>query len=251
MINFGIKIEKILDYLREDVKMAKTIENGKKKYQSFYNENGEITLRYIYDKDESLRIKQVSTFQSGIKTGYINYDKYDNRQSVGQFEYDASGNMVARYHDGKLEEWYELNEKGLIVTVNFPTTHSKDTYEYDENNMAIRQVSIQGANSLFSGMPGAIKNKLTTFRNDRFGNIVEMKIFNYDTKEQLFSKLNKFNEKGDEIESRGLYPNGTIYSITRNEYEYDKKNNWINRRQFDKDGNLMNYVNREINYFAE
>jgi hypothetical protein len=251
MINFGIKEDKALDFLRKDVKSVITYQDEKKESQSFYNEQGYRTLRIHYDDNESIRLKQKSTFQEGFKTGYINYDKYDNRTSSGQYELNYSGQIISKYHDGEQEEEYQYNELGQIKVLQYSNTGAREIYEYDHNNLAISQLSLQGENSMFGSMFGGPKKKLTTFENDSFGNIIEMKVYDAETNQLMFTQKNKINEQGDEIECLNLNGDGSTYSEIFYDYEYDKKQNWIVKKTLDKDGNLKREEKRNILYYSE
>ena len=256
MINFGIKTNKTLDFLRADVKTVITYKEDKKESQSFYNENGDRTLRYYYDENESINMKQESTFQGKFKTGYINYDEYDSRTSAGQYELNGQGQIISNYHNGECEEQYQYDELGCVAMVYYPNTGAKDIYEYDSNNMAVKQLSISGVisfseNSMFGSLFGGPKKKLTTFENDSFGNIIQMKVFDSESNELLFTQKNKINTQGDEIESIGLNGDGSVYSESHNDYDYDSKNNWIIKRSLSKDGNVTKETKRQISYYSE
>lgn len=251
MINFGIKKDLTLDFLRNDVKSVISYQDGKKEMQSFYNEKGERTLRNHFDDDETLRMKQETIFQNGLKTGYINYDKFDNRDSNGQYQLDHLGRVIAKYHDGQLEEEYQYNDLGQIEMLFYSNTGAKELYEYDSNNMVTKQLSLQGENSLFGSLFGGPKKKLTVFNNDLFGNITEMKVYDAETQQLLFTQKNRINEKGDEIECLNINGDGSPYSTIFYEYEYDKKDNWILKRTYDKDRNLQKEEKRNILYHSE
>jgi len=247
MVNFGIKEDKALDSLRKDVKSVIIYEDEKKKFHCFYNENGDRTLRIHYDDNESIRLKQKSTFQEGLQTGYINYDKYDDRTSSGQYELNYSGQIISKYHDGELQEEYQYNELGQIKVIQYSNTGGREIYEYDHSNLATNQLRLQGENSMFGGP----KNKLTTFENDSFGNIIEMKVIDVDTLKLMFTQKNKINKQGDEIECLNLNGDGSTYSEIFYDYDYDKKQNWIVKKTLDKDGNLKREQKRNILYYSE
>jgi hypothetical protein len=251
MINFGIKEDKELDFLRNNVKSVITYQDGNKKSQSFYSENGDRTLRINYDDDESINLKQESTFKDGLKTGYINYDKYDNRKSFGEYKLDYRGQIISKYHDGELEEEYQNNELGQIKVIQYSNTGARELYEYDSNNLAVSQLSLQGENSLFGSIFGGPKKKLTIFVNDSFGNIVEMKVYDAETNKLIFIQKSKINQQGNEIECLNLNGDGSTYSEMFYDYEYDKKQNWIVQKTLDANGNLKSEEKRNILYYSE
>ncbi|HOX77018.1 MAG TPA: hypothetical protein PLW31_03175 [Bacteroidales bacterium] len=251
MINFGIKKDSTHDLLRQDVKSVINYEDDKKVAQSFYDEIGNRILKYYFNEDDSIRLKQETTFQGGLKTGYINYDKYDNRTSFGQYIYDHSSKTFSKYHNNELEEEYHYDHLGRIIEVFYPNTGAKEFYEYDSSNLAISQLSIPGKISLFGSSNARPNKKLTIFENDQFGNIVRMKVLDAESKQILFIQNNKINLQGDEIESIGLNGDGSVYSKIYYDYKYDEKNNWILKRTYDKNGNVVNEEKRQILYYTE
>ncbi|EKT3958573.1 hypothetical protein ABF176_002494 [Flavobacterium psychrophilum] len=251
MINFGVKEDKKLDFLRQDVKSVIYYNDGKKDSQSFYNENGDRIARFHYNDDESLRFKQEATFHNGKNTGYINYDEYDNRDSYGKYELDQFGRIIGKYHNGNIEEQYRYNHLNQIELVYFSNTGAKEFYEYDNNHMVLKQVSIQGEDSMFGSLFGGPKKKLIVFKNDDYGNILEMKTYNAENNQLLFVQKNSINENGDEIKSLNLNGDGSTYSEIYYEYEYDFKKNWILKRTLDNTGKAKSVKKRNILYFSE
>jgi len=249
MINFGIKTEKILDFLRGDVKSVTSYQDGKKDSQSFYNKNGDRTLRLLFDDNESISLRQETTFKDGHKTGFINYDEYNNRDSIGQNELNHSGQIISKFYNGECEEQYQYDEIGQLKVVYYPNTGAKDMYEYDSNNLAIRQLSIRGENSMFGSLLGAPNKKLTTFENDKFGNIIKMKVYDAESEQLLVTQTNKINSQGDEIESINLNGDGSVYSKMFYSYEYDNRNNWILKRDLNEKGNVRREQERQILYY--
>ena len=251
MINFGIKEDKRLDFLRNDVKSVITYKEGNKESQSFYGENGDRTLRVHYDDDETVKLKQETTFQNGYKSGYINYDQYDNRDSFGEYGLNHKGQIISKYHNGELEEEYQYNELGQIKVLQYSNTGARELYEYDSNGLVIQQLSLQGENSMFGSLFGGPKKKLTTFSNDSLGNVIEMKVYDAETNQLMFTQRNKINEKGDEIECLNLNGDGSIHSEIFYDYEYDSKQNWLVRKTLDENKNLKREEKRNILYFSE
>jgi len=250
MINFGIKSEKTLDLLREDVKSVISYQDGKKESQSFYNKNGDRTLRLHFDENESISLKQETTFKNGHKTGFINYDEYDNKDSAGQNELNHKGQVISKFYNGDCEEQYQYDENGRVKVVFYPNTGAKDIYEYDSNNLAIKQLSVKGENSMFGSLFGGPNKKLTTFENDKFGNIITMRVYDAESKQLLFTQTNKINSQGDVIESINLNGDGSVYSKIFYSYDYDNKNNWILKRDLDEKGNVQQEQKRQISYYS-
>lgn len=214
-----------------------------------YDKNGNRSLSVYYHDDDRIRLRQVSQFNgAGKKVGYVNYDKYGSQDSSGKYQYDFNGRMIAKYHDGECEEQYEYDGKGNIVQVYYPNTDGKDLYEYDQHNLATKQLSISGENSLVGSLFGGPKRKLTLFVNDKFGNSVEMKVYDAESKQLLFTQKNTANDKGDEVESIGYNGDGSVYSHVKYNYQYDAKGNWILKQTLTKDGKIYRENKRVITY---
>lgn len=251
MLNFAIKEERLLDFLREDVKSVIAYDNDKKVSQSFYNENGNRILRYFFDDNISIRLKQKTTFEYEVITGYINYDIHDNQIGLGEYVSDYLDRIVAKYHDCELEEENEYNILNQIVKLIYSKTGAKEIYEYDKKGFVIRQLSIQGENSIFGSLFGGPKEKLTTFENDDKGNVLNMKVFNFENNHIVFSQINSINIYGDEIKSLNLNGDGSVYSEINYEYNYDQKGNWISKKTLDSHHKIKRIEKRNILYFSE
>lgn len=258
MKNFGILSERTLDFLNGDVKSVTTkefdIEDGLREYSDHsimeYNSLGNRCLSLYYEENGRIRLRQVSIFDDhGNKIGYTNYDEDGLQDSNGKFELDYKGRIVSKYHNGVKEEIYEYDSGGKISVVSYPNTGSKVLYKYNEDGLATQQLSIRGGDSLFGNSFGGPNKKLTTFVNDRWGNIIEMKVYNAETNELLFSQKNTFNDRGDEIESVGYKSDGSVYSHVKYEYEYDNIANWISQKTMTKEGRIYREKERIIVYF--
>lgn len=250
MINFGIKSEKTLDLLREDVESVLIYEDGKKESQSYYNKDGNRALTLHFDENDKIRMKQETTSVNGLKTGFINYDENGYEGSFSEYELNHQGKIISKFYDGECEEQYQYDQDGRLNVVFYPNTGAKDIYEYDHNNLAIKQLSVKGENSMFGSLFGGPNKKLTTFENDRFGNIISMKVYDAESDQLLFSQTNKINSEGDEIESINLNGDGSVYSKQFYSYEYDRKNNWILKRDLDENGNSGREQKRQILYYS-
>ena len=203
-------------------------------------------FRIHFSDDGSIRLKQETTFFNGVINGYTNYDSSDNITGNGHYELNSKGQKISYYHNGELEEEYQYNEMGQIELVRY-ATGAKDWYAYDNNGFASRQLSILGEFSFFGGP----KEKMFTFLNDAHGNIVEMKVFDNETKLLISTQENKINREGDIVECKNFDGNGSIQSITFTDYEYDKKQNWTVRKISDNNGRLIREEKRLIAYYSE
>jgi hypothetical protein len=257
MINNAIKDDLTLDFLRGNVKSTKNktykyLDGNKELVDVSYAEydtNKNRTLRILYDTDGSQRLKQVSRFnQKGQKINFVNYDKYNEQDSSGRLEYNTSGFLSARYYQGTCEEQYQTDNNGRIISTIYPNTGSKEIFEY-ENNLIVKQLSIKGENSMFGSLFGGPSKKLTVFSNEPNGNVIEIKIYDYENKNLLATQTFSYNEFGDEIESNFIQKDGISKQVSKHAYTYDEKKNWITKINFNPDDTINSEEQREIEYF--
>lgn len=260
MKNFGIKSERTLDFLVGEVKAVtnKTfqIKDGFKELKDHsmreYNFDGYISLSIYYEKSGGLKLRQVSRFdEDGKKIGYINFNANNLRVSQGKYELDYEGKIISKFHNGEREESYKYDDEDNIIEVLYPNTGGRDIYEYDYNRLAINQLSLSGENSMFGNLLGGPKKKLTTFVNDRWGNITEMKVYNAESGELLFIQKNTINNHGDEIESIGYKSDGSVHAHVKYEYKYDSRSNWTFKKTLTKDGLVYREQERVITYHLD
>jgi hypothetical protein len=260
MKNFGIRSEKALDYLIGDVKVVtiKTFDiiNGVEEFKdhsmSEYNSGGLKSLSLYYKNNGILNLRQVSRFDDdGIKVGYINYNKNDLQDGYGKYDLDYEGRIVSRFYNGQHEETYLYDDDSNIIEVYYPLSRGRDLYEYNEHSLATHQFSLSGENTTFGSLFGGPKKKLTTFLNDHWGNIIEMKVYNAETRDLLFTQNSTINSEGDEIESIGYNGEGSVHAHVKYEYNYDGKGNWISKLTLTNDGLVYRYRARTITYYNE
>jgi len=260
MKNFGIKSDRTLDFLIGDVKSVtnKTfqIKDGIKELNDHsmreYNSDGYRSLSIYYEKSGGLKLRQVSRFDDqGNKIGYTNYNANDLRDSQGKYELDYKGKIVRKFHNGELEESYEYDDNNNITVVLYANTGGRDIYEYDDNGLAIQQLSLSGENSMFGNLFGGPKKQLTTFVNDRWGNITEMKVYNAETRELLLTQKNTINNHGDEIEIIGYKADSSIPAHVKYEYKYDNNGNWTFKKTLKNDGFVYREEERVITYHSD
>lgn len=259
MKNFGIKSELELNFLRGKVKSVDlklfNVKDGQKalqdhRYLEFDTQGNKIKL-HSYNNGILIMVHETTYSNSGNKIGYTNYDKNGIVKSRGKFELDFQNNIKAKYHNGVLEEEFEYDEYGNIKLVHYLSTGSENYYEYDDKGLAIKQISISGEKSVFSSSFGGSAKKITIFQNDEFGNIIKMKVYDYDTQSLLFIQENKINQLGDEIENIGYSGDGTtVILIKKYQYEYDNNGNWISQTTINEKEEIINEINRIIEYYT-
>jgi len=158
---------------------------------------------------------------------------------------------IYKYYNGELEETYEYDDKDNIVQVNSPITGGRDIFEYDINGLVASQVSLSGENPILISILGGHHNRLTLYTNDKWGNIIEMKVYDYETNQLILIQKNNYNDKGDEIESITQKTDGSVDSHTKYTYEYDRKGNWITKQSYHKHGMIFRKQQRTISYYSD
>lgn len=265
MINFGIRQDTILDFLRGNVESAATEEYeivdsqiGRIKDRSLrnYDSDGNRLSAEYYDAASELRLRQVSKIDSyGRKTEYANYDVHDRHTGGGQYIYDESGHIYAKIHDGEVEEQYVTDGNGRILQVIYPNTGARSIYQYDDRGFVETQIDIPMDTSNLSQfeqmMMGSLFGKNTKqifkFVNDDHGNIIEQKLYEYDTNELKFKILWIVNPEGDVVEET-TYQGGKVINSLNYRYRYDSRGNWIERIKYGTAGQVRGLRRRKITY---
>lgn len=254
MRDFAIKKDTTLDLLKGKIAKVESFTFEIKNFKSErsehsyreYNDKGSRTLSIHYDNDDKIYLKQVSLYnENEDKIGFINYDENDNQNSSGKYELSNNGNIIAKYFNDECEEEYKYDNFGNIIEVYYPDINSKDLNEYDLNNFLVSQLSIIGGNPLLGGP----KNKLTLLKNDKFGNMLEMNVYDKDNNQHLFKQINTYNDKGDIIETINYNADNSIYSHVKYNYQYDSNDNWLLMQTLTKNGEIYREEKRIISYY--
>lgn len=243
MLNFGIKNERILDGLRNNVIECIIYKKREKESRTFYDSYGN-KLKTIYYKNGSVNFEQISSFENGLKKGYTNYSSNGVPKESGKYILNNQGQIIEKYHNGELEEKYRYDNSDRIIEVIYSLSGSKNIYEYDENNLAIKLLAVQEGFNLFGGP----NKQLTLFVNDELGNILSFKTFNGDTNELLYFQENEINVEGDVIETIGKLPDNSIVDEIKFNYKYDDKGNWIEMETINERRNIRFTRQRDLVY---
>ncbi len=259
MKNFGIKLDSALDYLRKDVKVSTSkkydVKESERKLRDYivreYNEDGIKTLSTYYNHSGELSYYTIERFNHlGYKIGYTTYDSKDLKTSSSKYELDAFGRIEKKYFDDYIEKKYKYDDDGNILEALNPDTGAREIYEYDENGFAISELNKNDGdgelNFIFSPTPKLLR----TFINDKWGNVIEMSIYDGETNELLFTEHSIINSSGDEIERIEYNKEGSIILNRKYQYKYDYKENWIYMETLDKEGIIISIEEREITYYS-
>jgi hypothetical protein len=243
MLNFGVKNERILDGIRENVIESTNYKNGQKVSKTCYDNIGN-RLETIYYSNGIIDFKQIFSQENGFPKSYANYSESGTLKSNGHYTLNNQGQILAKYHDGEMEEKYQYDNLGRINEIIYSNSGAKNIYKYDANNLAIQLLSVKGGINLFGGP----KNQLTLFINDKFGNVVSYRTFNSDNNELIYSQENKINLQGDIVETIGKSSDNLVVDEISFNYEYDTKNNWIKKEVHNERRNVRFNQQRGLIY---
>lgn len=176
-------------------------------------DNNKIIEDNGYDKDGNLEYKHVYSYNtSGLKTEFKYYNKDNILQSTTTYKYDKNGFMseqsIHNALDGKQDyritylnsdkgDWLEYNEFGWngFQTKNF-------SYKYDNDRNKIEEINLEQKEN----------------EPDRTSNIM---------------RKYKYDKNGNEIEYQWLDLNGTQRGTFTYKYEFDLKDNWTKKIEFE------------------
>ena len=184
------------------------IETLYRKVISKYNNQGnEIETRTYYPKDTTEYLEIHKYNESGYR---IETESYSRGKPNGKdiFKYDENGNNI---------EYHIYDHLGDLI--------QKDTYKFDENGNKIDFIS--------SHKMDDFKIKGEKFKFDEEENIIETEHFDDEGLLWLNESM-KFDEFGNEIEMISTYYKGDEQKehIEKKLYEYDSKNNWIKKIEY-------------------
>jgi hypothetical protein len=166
------------------------------------------------------------------------------------YKYDEQGNKIERdcYKSDGSFDWkdiYKNDERGNRIEVNQVSADSsleyKFTFEYDEKGNMVEE------NWYVSGDISNYEYKIT-YEYDEKGNMIESNRWNFNG--NLTRTTLKYDEKGNKIEENSHYSYDDTSSDkhTTYQYEYDDKNNWIEKIEFENEIPLFIVV-REYEYY--
>lgn len=184
------------------------------KYNSILSSNGKIipitskTRRELNNKGEVLRT--------------ITTDKYLRKERFSEFySYDENGNLIQEIR---------LNREGEISSsLNYTYTNDKIS--------VISEIEINGWNTKIYNNHGSLQRSQKFSQYDTILNLDEID-YQYDNNGNLVKKISMF--------SNGV--NDKNITIYKNKYDYDRFNNWIEKRNFENDS-LVYIERREILYY--
>ena len=221
--------------------------NQKINKEQFYNEQGVLTEYWRYEVDGTIYEKTVLTKNNdGKLIKSITSNKSGNLKKYTTTEFDNNQNII---------EYKTYNSEDKLTSI------QKNEYDANENKVSMSNISIKSNRTFKTTYEYNSKNELIKeidFKPD--GTIKDTRVFKYD-------------ENGNEIESELTRPNGdytkfiseyddlnnmTVQNWYDNKgkqkhqtsftYVYDEKNNWITKKRYSNDE--LGYVwERQIEYY--
>ena len=249
MKNAAILLDRTLDFLNGKVKRVtkRTFDfKGdskvlKEQYIKEYNQRGQRTKTIYLNTDGSVKLEQISEFdKNGYKIGYKNYDKNKFIDSEGNYEVDTNGNILKKYFNGNLEEAFSYDSQGRLMEQIYAYSRDRIIYHYIDNS--------QFVNEQTTFMRGE-KKYIIKYTNDSRGNILKAETFRYPTMEIIHTQIGIINNRGDVTEEYVNLADGKKVNWKKFEYEYDSKENWIQRICTNVESNSKTIDDRQIEYF--
>lgn len=211
---------------------------NKIRYSLYYTEGSLLyTETYNYD-DNGNRIERnfgVDEFRGG-KWLY----KYDSKgRRIEEIEYKPDGSINRKHFfkygaAGNKIEKKEYKSDGSLENIS--------SYKYDDKGNQIEENRFNSDGNL---------NVRETYQYDDEGNLIEDNVHYSDGTQATKTTYTYDNDKNIIMVIRfDLYQDidGNQYEVTTYKYEYDSKNNWIKRTEFDN--KIPKYIiEREIEYY--
>lgn len=189
---------------------------------------------------------------------------------IAEFQINGFGNIDSQKiiipgNSGAIETEYAYNGDNLKIEEiwhNPDGKTEKAVSEYDENGLAVREVSFRdGVEMLRSSLFYDENSQLVEIDSIYTNGIRSKQIFRYDgngrkTEEIVQTKVEftseekttyAYNDRGDVAESTAYEPDGSVQMTTQYKYEYDIKGNWISKIEM-LDEMPIRKVVRELRY---
>ena len=226
-------------------------ENGKVVEEKCYDFDMTLQQSYSYEYDSNGNLKK----KSDSAGGWTEYNYEDNGNNYSATVYDQFGNYdyATRY-----KEDVELDALGKIVKSRNCYIHEyayMDSWsswfesDYDKAGNVIRRIQYK-VNTLPEA--GEIYGS-EEYEYDRQGNVIKT-IYNYPNDSQRASMDThdyQYDKRGNVVKETLLFydSNGSIYSKSAYEKEYDTVGNLIKASKFDSDGNCEYWYEYEYEYY--
>jgi hypothetical protein len=236
--------------------------------------NGEVkSVKTAIYQEEQLSQTLISSYdRSGNKTETLIYGEKGELTQIYRYVYDNRGNLIVRssYHPNGNQiqkDTYSYDSKGkLIENVRnnfFQQQHTTVYLDYDKkgreqklthcdsdgNILAVRSYSYgrQGnKNEVFEDMELETRSCYSSVY-DSNGNEIESK--ELDSEGNIVNKLVSEYDHHDQVTERISYrADGSLIRYKSYEYQYDQKQNWIKKTEY-QDSIPLSISIREIEYY--
>ncbi|MCH2044387.1 MAG: hypothetical protein MK212_09755 [Saprospiraceae bacterium] len=226
----------------------------------YKNEEEGLSIQHVYENDLRTKSKYYEGGEEYLGTEYLSYDDEGNMiqskatgpedEVLAQTDYthNSKGQLITEkfYKNGNFQSYtkqeykgenvsktYELNEEGKI--------ESYTAYEYNKKDKLTKKTAYNANDEV---------EEYTIYEYDKKGNKIKYVDYNADgsVEKTHISEYDKYNNETlrQVFNADGEEEN---YNYMRYQYTYDKKGNWIQQIEFLKNGNSLDVVKREIEYY--
>lgn len=211
-----------------------------------FDEYGYFQQYESYDTLGIVTKKEVGRKENGDCLSLLEIYRNDTLSWTNQYSYDVENNML---EDKRINNKNALvnvtkikfNSKGKPIEITVYDPHgkkkSRETIEYNEDNMPTLQVSYD---------ENDVKTDTYIYRYDKKENSCEFTNKSEKYPEYNYGTFEKYNERGDVVEYR--YTSKSVSSQTTSTYEYDREGNWVKKTQI-RNHKPELIVKRTIEYY--
>ncbi|WP_310992218.1 RHS repeat domain-containing protein [Aequorivita marina] len=210
-------------------------------------EKREIIEKTYKDANEVSDFRQVTYYdKNGNKTKLLSYSKGEDEPYKETFTYDQSGNIleeIKHRSSGLFKTQYNYDNEGRLIEktiYNAENLLMTETYAYDEKGNL--QTAVQDENR-------TVHAKYIFKKKYKDGKEIERKSLKNGAVNGRF--VYSYNDQGQRIEYKKYDESNNLVSGEKTDFEYDDKNNWIQKIPFDPNGFPKRMIEREIEYFGE
>lgn len=206
-----------------------------------FDNNGNLlrTIEYHSNDDEGI----FSLTETSIIRDSTNKIIVEKIQEVSNHNLFESEDFVIT------KKYNYLNDK--LATINYETKYGdnvSEKYKYENDNL------VEIKEEFYSGTQDVRSHIMTTnyFYNKKnhIDSTRRIRVYEDGVIDMKLTEVYKYNDNNDLVEEKvtDLKKNEVTQSINYN-YIYDNKNNWIEKKTFNKNGKLLTITKREIVYY--
>jgi uncharacterized protein YcfL len=196
----------------------------------YYSERGAFTHQTIHTFDSVGNVKEILSKDDKGNILYKTRRKFDTHGNIIEYQQMEPLSPVIN------KRTYEYDDKGRMTRWEDVNVRTYEIYTYDSTGLG-RNAQVY-RNNVLASEEKTVK--------DLKGRLLESS-YSYDT--TVIQQSYRYDSLGNVLEFRKVQ-NGAIDSASsyRNEYQYDKQNNWTKRTTSDLAGKPRNSIERTIVY---